>query len=317
MIEKEITVEIDGNTLAGTVCLPDSQHRVPIVLFVHGSGPLDRNENAKGFKLNVFNKMAHYLASYGIGSLRYDKRGCGKSTGDYLNAGHADFVSDVRGVISFLMESNFSDRRSIYVLGHSEGAIIAPQVAQSNTAVAGIILLCPFAQPLTQVLRNQAKQIKKDIEDLRGIKGKFVRLITHFFGDPILLQDKIIDRIEQSTTSTIKYKFKKLNAKWFRELFNLDVVNVYRRTDCPMLIIGGEKDIQCRPADVERIRNLVSGRAEAHILGNMTHILRRDLERPSFFNYERVLIKQDIDEKVLQLTQQWLEKQICKTSGQS
>ena len=63
---------------------------------VHGSGPLDRNENVKkGSHLNLFNTLAHHLAGIGIASLRYDKRGCGESTGDYYAAGHSDLLADV------------------------------------------------------------------------------------------------------------------------------------------------------------------------------------------------------------------------------
>lgn len=61
---------------------------------VHGSGSLDRDENMKGQQLNIFNTVAHYLAREGIASLRYDKQGRGKSSGDYYTMGLLDLVNN-------------------------------------------------------------------------------------------------------------------------------------------------------------------------------------------------------------------------------
>lgn len=67
MIEKEITIDSYGNRLSGTVCLPEGNGRFPLVLMLHGSGPLDRDENMKGQRLNVFNTIAHYLIRHAPG----------------------------------------------------------------------------------------------------------------------------------------------------------------------------------------------------------------------------------------------------------
>ena len=94
MVELECKLEHAGAVLAGALCLPPGSGRVPCVLMLPASGPLDRDENFKGQRLNIFNAIAHHLASKGFASLRYDKRGCGQSTGDYFSAGYFDFVAD-------------------------------------------------------------------------------------------------------------------------------------------------------------------------------------------------------------------------------
>ena len=90
MLKHDITINSDGSSLSATVCRPEEKGRVPFVLMIHGTGPLDRDENMKGQRIDAFNTIAHHLAAGGIASLRYDKRGCGRSTGDYYRAGHAD-----------------------------------------------------------------------------------------------------------------------------------------------------------------------------------------------------------------------------------
>ena len=88
MVEMEVTVRSNGTRLSGTACRPDGAGRVASVLMIHGTGPLDRDENLKGQRIDAFNTIAHYLAAAGIASFRYDKRGCGRSSGDYYRAGH-------------------------------------------------------------------------------------------------------------------------------------------------------------------------------------------------------------------------------------
>ena len=86
-IEQKITFLSDGLTLAGTVTLPDAQGTFPGVVLVPGSGQVDRNENAKKLAINAFSEIAADLASKGIASLRYDKRGVGESQGDFWETG--------------------------------------------------------------------------------------------------------------------------------------------------------------------------------------------------------------------------------------
>src|SRR5690349_6626940 len=88
MPESEVGVSVDGAELSATLCTPSGQGRFPCVLMLPGSGPLDRDENVEGQRLDIFNTIAHHLAQAGFASLRYDKRGCGKSTGKCLEAGY-------------------------------------------------------------------------------------------------------------------------------------------------------------------------------------------------------------------------------------
>ena len=306
MIESEVLVDIRSNRLAGTLCLPgEGNNRYPMLLFIHGSGPLDRDENTRGMKLNVFNTVAHHLADFGIGSLRYDKRGCGKSTGDYMTAGHQDLVDDAQGMLDHLRRQTCTESGQLFLLGHSEGSIIAPQVVAAEHDLAGIVLLKPFAQAMHEVLLAQASQMQKDIDRLRGIKVKLVRLLTALFGSPESQKAELINRITNSDTAVVRYKLRSINARWLRELFALDIQSIYSRVDCPALVIGGVKDIQCDPADVALIGKWMGPEAETVLLEDLSHILRREPSTPSLFNYRR-LMKQEIEPEVLSRVQRWI-----------
>ncbi|MCW5697109.1 MAG: alpha/beta fold hydrolase [Bauldia sp.] len=119
------------------------------MLCIHGSGPLDRNENLPVQRMDIFNTVAADLAPRGIATLRYDKRGCGRSTGKYYTASYGDLVGDVVAAMRFLRSAEGGAFRRIVLLGHSEGTIIAASVAASGGPLDGLVLLAPFVERST------------------------------------------------------------------------------------------------------------------------------------------------------------------------
>lgn len=151
-MEQEVEIVSGDLTLSGSLTLPDAPKA--IVVFAHGSGPLDRDENSPGGKLNVFSALAADLAAAGIASLRFDKRGIGASGGDYALAGQSDLVDDLRAVAQFVARRCDAP---LFLCGHSEGTYIAPQAIDAAGA-AGMILVCAYAQTGQEVLISQAHQ---------------------------------------------------------------------------------------------------------------------------------------------------------------
>ena len=116
MIENNISIESNGTTLSGTLCLPVLKGSCPLVLMIQRSGPLYRNENTAEQILDVFNAIAHALAASGIAIVRYDKRGCFKSTGNYYCSSRQNFVADAVSWVKELHRKDFCRENSLYVL---------------------------------------------------------------------------------------------------------------------------------------------------------------------------------------------------------
>ncbi|MGA9695198.1 MAG: alpha/beta fold hydrolase, partial [Dehalococcoidales bacterium] len=192
MQEHEIRFKSGEIDLAGTLALPSSNGPFPAVLFITGSGPIDRNENHKKLHLNIFDDISHYLAENGIASLRYDKRGTGDSQGDYWKTGFYDNSQDALAALQYLKLQNNIQKENIFILGHSEGALQAMRLTGGGTEVAGIILLAGGAQSGEAILKWQAIQIAKG---LKGINGWFIKIL-HI--DISKAQQKQIDRIKKS-----------------------------------------------------------------------------------------------------------------------
>ena len=134
MLNSDVTFTAGSTTLAGTLCVSDLVQPGPMVLLVSGSGPIDRDSNMKKLAIGVMGRLADQLTEAGIASFRYDKRGVGASGGDFFAAGFRDNVSDATAAIDMLRARPDVDPRRVFVVGHSEGALIATELAASDPA---------------------------------------------------------------------------------------------------------------------------------------------------------------------------------------
>ena len=88
--EESVTFHNGAVTLSGTLLLPRTKGPHPAIILGHGSGAQDRN----GYVANI-RFMADHLARSGVAVLTYDKRGSGRSTGDWSTASFADLAGDL------------------------------------------------------------------------------------------------------------------------------------------------------------------------------------------------------------------------------
>ncbi|MCC5825165.1 alpha/beta fold hydrolase [Alkalimonas sp.] len=162
-IEVTVSTPDPAVTLAGTLVIPDGVSTAPVAILLTGSGDHVRDGIISGTPM--FKEMSDYLKRHGIASLRLDDRGTGQSTGPSTRASTtADRVTDMVAVIDFLQEQQHFQLSQLGLIGFSEGAMIAPQVANARTeAVDWMILLGTPALPgevvwVDQQVANFARQ---------------------------------------------------------------------------------------------------------------------------------------------------------------
>lgn len=126
-------------TLEGTLTLPSSQGQFPAVLLIAGSAPYDRNATQNSHK--PFMILADHLTRKGIAVLRFDKRGVNQSTGTYETADGKDFADDVLAGVNYLRTRPEINHLHIGLVGHSEGAVLAPMVAVKAKDLAFLVLM--------------------------------------------------------------------------------------------------------------------------------------------------------------------------------
>ena len=222
-------------------------------------------------------------------------------------------MADTQAWLDYMQSDSLIAGAPIYVLGHGEGSLIAAQLCAANDSVKGQILLTPFVENFEHIIRRQAENALRDIAELEGFKGKLIRFFIKLSGDQIAKQKKLIQRIRKTRRKTLKIRKQVINAKWIREMVNIDAAAIHGNVTAPTLIIGGEKDLQCRPEDVEIIASIVKGPVESHVLEDLTHILRPDPEKASLQRYLKLTIE-EVDRRVLDMVTRWLNEQTAADS---
>lgn len=256
--EENFELKIDSLTIFGTITLPIKESKKTIVLLIPGSGPTDRDgNNTIGLRTNSYKMLSDTLSKYGYSSLRYDKRGIGKSVIKNFNEGDFifdDFVNDVIKIIENLQtDERFS---KIVVLGHSEGSLVGILAAQ-KTDIEAFISIAGAAEAayeliLTQIANQSADladEVSKYLNDLKVGKNVFVSNMD--------LWNLFRPSIQPYLISWFKYIPKE-------EISKLDI---------PIFIINGTTDIQVDYNEAQKLFQS-SKNAELKIIEGMNHILK-------------------------------------------
>jgi len=304
MVEKEVSLKSGEFNLAGTLALPASEGKFPAVLLIAGSGQVDRNENHKKMPLNVFFDITEHLVKQGFATLRYDKRGVGASDGNFWETGFFDNVADAAAALDFLKAQEGILPDSIFLLGHSEGAVIATRLAGNGADVAGAILLAGTSRQGEDVLKWQALQVAKGIKGINKFLLKLLRI------DIAKSQQKQLDKIKRSTKDWYRVQLiSKMNAKWMREFLGYNPGEDMSNISVPVLAMTGSKDIQADPGDLKLMSDIIKADFEYYELPDITHILRVEEGEPSLASYKKQ-VRQPIAPLVLEHISDWLGKQV-------
>ena len=152
----------------------DAQLTLPVVgegpfpglLLIQGSGTIDMNEylppmvTGSNEPSRPFLQIAEYLSSRGFAVLRFNKRGVGLNdtvldASVVNNTTYQNYKGDAELALKVLEAQPEVNRNDITVLGHSEGAIVAPRIALENTEVKKIVLMSAPAGNLRDILDFQ------------------------------------------------------------------------------------------------------------------------------------------------------------------
>lgn len=259
----EIFLEAPGPTgpLKGTLLTPNSKP-TSVALIIPGSGPTDRDgNNPLGVNTSPYRLLAEGLASKGFATLRIDKRGmfASASAVDNPNAVTiADYVDDVRAWVKVLRRE--IQTPCIWIIGHSEGGLVALASAQGED-VCGVILVATPGRPMGEVLRGQFKAnpanaflleealpIIDALEHQRRVNTKNIHPVLQNLFNPEV-QGFLIDAFSYNPSQLISTISK------------------------PVLVLQGQRDIQVEEMDARKLQT-ANPQASLVILPNMNHVMK-------------------------------------------
>jgi pimeloyl-ACP methyl ester carboxylesterase len=260
----ETAVEAPGpkGPLRGAMLTPDGVGS-PVVVIIPGSGPTDRDGNSPlGIKASTYKLLAQGLAEKGIVTVRIDKRGLFGSAGAIPDPNAVtidDYAVDIHNWATALRKE--TGARCVWLLGHSEGGLIALVASRSADDICGLILAATPGRSLGDVLREQLKanpanapildQAMPAIDALAA--GHHVDVSTMHPGlMPLFrreVQDFLISEIALDPAELIKI--------WHK----------------PALVLQGERDLQIGVADAERLKHAAPN-AKLVPLPDTNHVLK-------------------------------------------
>ena len=257
----ELTLPGPKGDIAGTFV--DAGKGAPVVIIIPGSGPTDRDgNNPLGVKAAPYRLLAGALAAQGVSTLRADKRGMFESKSaiaDPNSVTIADYAGDAHAWADTLRKR--TGAKCVWLLGHSEGGLVALAAAQQPQGLCGVILVSAAGRKLGVVIREQ----------LHSNPANASLLPTAMAALDSLEVGKTVDQ------STIPAPLLPLfNAKvqpFLMDLLAKDPAALAAATKMPMLIVQGERDIQVSVADARALA-AAQPAAKLMLVPQMNHVLK-------------------------------------------
>ena len=239
--EEEIRFRSGNVELAGTLFTPNSVGPHPAIVLVHGSGPVTRD---------FMGPIAYHFVRNGIAVLAYDKRGIGKSEGNWMEVSFEQMAKDAIAGVEFLKTRKEIDPKKIGLWGISQGGWIVPLAASLSKDVAFVILVSAAAvtpeeqqiQATEAQLRIQKMPEEKITETVQATKAQFDLLRSEETQAELEVEIKKLR--EQGNVELLANPGLQnpLFLLFYRGILDYDPIPVLEKTKCPTLIIYGDLD---------------------------------------------------------------------------
>lgn len=241
----------------------DAGKNAPVVIIIPGSGPTDRDgDNPLGVKAAPYKLLAEALAEKGVSTLRADKRGMFGSKDAITDANSvsiADYASDAHAWADALRKR--MGAKCAWLLGHSEGGLVALAAAQQPQGLCGVLLVSAAGRKLGVVIREQLNANPANAPFLPPAMAALDSLEA----------GKTVDQ------STLPAPLLPLfNAKvqpFLIDLLSKDPASLAADTKVPMLIVQGERDLQVSVADAKALA-AAQPAAKLMLVPQMNHVLK-------------------------------------------
>ncbi len=214
----------------------------PAVILLSGGGPFDRDETVGGNK--PLKDIAWGLASRGVAVLRFDKITHIRPeimTEDVCFTATAECVPHATAAVRLLREHPSVDPDQVFVLGHSMGGTMAPRIAATEQAVAGLVVMAGATLPM----HRAGIRVAKYLATLAPDRGESAKSII----EELTEQAKLIDGPDLTPSTPIEALPFGFSASYWLDHRAYDPVATAAALDRPMFFLQGGRDYQVTVGD--------------------------------------------------------------------
>lgn len=257
--ESELILKTTTGNIYGTLTVPDNLKTSPIVLIIAGSGPTDRDCNSlAGMQTNAYKMLAEGFSKNNISTLRFDKRGIGKSKPAMTSESDLRFETYTNDVVAWISLLKSDNRFSkVIVLGHSEGSLIG-MLAAEQTNIGGLISVSGPGKSADQVLQEQLKT---------QLPPQLLMESNRIMGN--LKMGKTVDNVDPNLAALYRPSVQPYMISWIK----YDPTQEIKKLKVPVLIIQGTTDLQVTVNDAKLLSSAQPD-AKLFIVDKMNHILK-------------------------------------------
>lgn len=302
IVERD-TVVLGPIPLPATITLPLGKGPFPGVVLVHnGTADGDRDETIG--EIRVFRDIAWALAQRGIVVLRYEKRSRVEPSW-FARSGFTVFDETVQDAVAAarLLRSQVElNPKRIFVAGHGLGGIVAPRIAQTEGALAGIIImagatLVPLAEQLEQQLNYKVTMAGTDSFKVRN-QLQPIR--------PILARIRALTPSDSFDIEPMR-GLGGTSPKYWIDLNNPDPATVLRSIKVPVLVLQGMKDFEMPPSSLDAWIAAVGPRRNLTVkrYPTLTHAFTESLGVPGPNDYSK---DQTVSAQVILDIAEWIRQ---------
>jgi pimeloyl-ACP methyl ester carboxylesterase len=258
---RAITAPGPDGPLEGT--LLNAGQKAPVVLMIPGSGPTDRDgNNPLGITAAPYRLLAEALGQKGVSTVRIDKRGMFGSKAAIPDANKVtigDYATDTHAWVKAVRER--TGAKCVWVLGHSEGGLVALAAAQKPDGMCGIILVSAPGRKLGDVMREQLRSNPANAPVL----------------DDALAAIDSLEAGKSVEVSAMHPALQKLFAPQVQpfliDIMGADPAKLAASTKVPILIVQGGRDLQVSGADAKALA-AAQPKAKLVLIPAMNHVLK-------------------------------------------
>ena len=252
--------------LAAVLCLPEeasSAAPVPAVALIAGSGAdtrdgdlvLEGGTRDDSTAPGTMRRIAHHLAVAGVASLRWDRRGFGRSGGDAAQVSYTTDLADALACVRWLRARPEVEAGRVAVAGHSAGALVACRVCRDEPGIAGAALLGALSSPIEDMLRWNVGRLRRHWDDLTDDQRTWLEAAM----PATLVRSEGMDRLLEGARNgeeVVRLEARGVTLEVRTARLRQDLATDYaaemRSVRCPALVLHGGDDLNVPVEDALR-----------------------------------------------------------------
>jgi pimeloyl-ACP methyl ester carboxylesterase len=271
--------------------------------------------------------LADHLTRQGFAVLRYDKRGVGLTGGKrHPDSTTDDYAADALAAVRFLRIQPNVQAAQVGIVGHSEGGIIASMVAAEAPAdVRFIVMLGGTGLPGIDIksLQDAAARRAEGMDEALVLLNRSqerelfeIAASDRTRPDALAAMRAATLALPAATKTALEIPpegipdeaFDALLTPWFRRFLSLDPRRYLGRVTCPVLALGGEKDLQVPPAEnLKEIERALGNRAPGTEVRQLPGLNHNFQTARTGHASEYFLIEETIAPSALGLVSTWMK----------